>query len=175
MRRAAMIAVLFTAACGGGDSGFAGAYQVTAIGEDPDACGNLVQRAIDPSEEFFELSDISFAGIHQVGQHDCTGPGACDADPSTFYFKEGGQWIDEFSSADGLSMPCHVSVTQTVLGRVDDTSIELHTTQRSGDIADFPDGCPRDSDDFVDWDALRPHYDELPCVGEELVQAILLP
>jgi hypothetical protein len=169
-----MIAMLFVAACGAGDSGFAGAYQVTVIGENPDACGNLVQRVILPGEEYFELSEIDFGGIHQVGHHECTGQGACEVDPSRFYEKLDGEWVEEFSSADGLAMPCYVSVTQTTLGRINDTEIELHTVQRSGDIAAFPDGCPRTSDDFLDWDAVRPHYGDLPCVGETIVEATLL-
>jgi hypothetical protein len=172
---AAAFVCLSPACGGGGDSGFAGAYQVTQIGEDIDGCGGLSQIPIPPEDEFFELVDVSGYGSDIVEQHECSAPGTCEQDFPTLYFEDGGDWVEEYASADGFSMPCYVTVTRATLGRIDDNNIEIHTRTQSGDIASFPDGCPKDSDDSLDWDAVEQHYDELPCVYEKLVQATLMP
>lgn len=161
MRTYALLALAFLApACGGG-SGFEGDYQAVTYAETPlgGSCTDPLQPGTIPAgQEFFRLQDDNFFGASIVGWHDCTGPAqGCDDAINLFssFANEEGEYRAGFLSWGGN--PCNVSSQRGVLTRVDDTTIRITTTSRSGEVPELGDCGGLDSED------VEPFVDSLPC------------
>jgi hypothetical protein len=162
----AMVGVL-AAACGDSGSGFAGQYQMTSIETRQGCTGTPVADPITADNEFFELRDEEFLGFDVVGWHDCVAAGDCDEDSSGIYTKQGDRLVGGFTAWGGE--PCSVTSFEETIEWVDDVTIRIVQTSRSGEVPELDPNCAdRDSEE------IEPYVEDLPCESDTTSTATAL-